>query len=101
MSFAACSWVHGINKSTMHYIKKGEKEIKQIVANSNAPVSAKVSQYIHDSAVVKMEKLLVHGINTNCHYIPADTTNIRVKAKVFYEHSVHEYGMHSFVASKG
>lgn len=103
MTYAACSRVYGLNESTVRYIKKNEKEIRQAVINS-APTTAKVTQHARDGVIIKTKKALNIWIeDLNRRNIPLDTHSIRDEGKSLYEHfsdgdmECKNY----FVASKG
>lgn len=103
MSYAACSREYGVNESTVRYIKKNEKEIRQAVINS-APTTAKVTQHVRDGIIIKTEKALNIWIeDLNRRHIPVDTNSIRDKAKSLYEHfsDGETNSKNNFLASKG
>jgi hypothetical protein len=100
----------GVNESTVRYIKKKEKQIRESVGQS-VPVSAKVSCVVRDRALVKMEKTLSLWIeDMSQKNVPVDQNMIREKALILYEHyrqtggsgdSSSEAGQQTFNASKG
>lgn len=82
MSYTACSRVYGENESTVRYIKKNEKEIRQAMINS-APTTAKVTQHVSDGVIIKTEKALNIWIeDLNRRNIPVGT-NSETKQRVY------------------
>jgi hypothetical protein len=100
----------GVNESTVRYIKKKEKQIRDTVGNS-APVSANVSCVVRDRALVKTEKALSSWIEyMQQEKAPVDQNMIREKALCLYEQyrqaegsgaANNEAGQQTFNASKG
>ena len=49
--------LYGVNKSTVHYIRKNEKAIRESVAESAVP-NTKVVTHVRDIHIERMEKAL-------------------------------------------
>jgi DNA topoisomerase IB len=99
-----------VNESTVRYIKKKEKLIRESVGQS-VSASAKVACVVRDRALVKMEKALSLWIeDMSQKNEPVDQNMIREKALVLYEQyrqaggsagSSDEAVQQTFNASKG
>jgi len=105
MGASSVGRLFGVNESTVRYIKKNEKRIRDSVGHS-APVSAKVSCVVRDRVLVKMEKALSLWMEDMSHKnVPVDQNVIREKALSLYEHFRQTEGggegQHTFNASKG
>ncbi|XP_054870822.1 uncharacterized protein LOC118470476 isoform X2 [Amphiprion ocellaris] len=81
-SYATVGRHYGINESSVHYIKKDEKNVRMMAAMSFNKTAKRVITSCN-KAVVRMESALALWIS-HCRKknIPLDTINIRTKAKM-------------------
>jgi hypothetical protein len=85
MGASSVGRLFGVNESTVRYIRKIEKQIRETVGQS-APGSAKVSCVVRDRALVKMEKALSLWMeDMSQKNVPIDQNVIREKARSLYE----------------
>nr|XP_033813974.1 tigger transposable element-derived protein 1-like [Geotrypetes seraphini] len=104
-SSSAVARHYSINESTVTYIKKNEKQIREAVAAA-APAGAKRLHVVRDANLSRTEAGIFLRVQ-DCHKkrIPIDSVMIRGKAKSLYENLKSREGGTSqstdFLASKG
>ena len=80
--------LHGVNKSTIHYIRKNENAIRGSVAASIVP-STEVNTHVQDVHIERMEKALNVWIEDNMQRnMPLSGPFIRAKVMPIYAHLV-------------
>nr|XP_033817470.1 tigger transposable element-derived protein 1-like [Geotrypetes seraphini] len=104
-SSSAVARHYGINESTVRYIKKNEKAIREAVAAAT-PAGAKTLHVVRDVNLSRMEAATFLWVQ-DCYKkrIPVDSVMIRGKAKSLYDNLKSREGGVSqsidFLASKG
>ena len=85
-SYAAVGRMFAVNESTVRYIKKNEKVIRDAV-KASAASSAKTTYQVRDKTVMKMESALFIWLeDSHKKGVPVDSNVIREKARVLYNH---------------